>query len=80
MIQIRNRLFQPLTFHLTDGNTIHLQPRERQEYSETQVSAEIRNAARRALVDLIEVSPPQPSISEISVSEETVSTGKRRKQ
>jgi len=53
VIEIRNLLFQPLTFHLAGGGRgIHLNPRERRRVREEDVSPEIEAAARRGLVSL----------------------------
>lgn len=66
MIEIRNLLFQPLTFHLAGGGRgIHLNPRERRRVREEDVSSEIEAAARRGLVALTAapeaVASPEPA-------------------
>lgn len=66
MIEIRNLLFQPLTFHLAGGGRgIHLNPRERRRVREEDVSPEIEAAARRGLVSLTAapeaVASPEPA-------------------
>ena len=49
MIEIKNLLFQPLTFHLAGGGRgLHLNPRERRTLGEDDISAEIGVAAKRA--------------------------------
>gem|GEM_PF-419971 len=61
MIEIRNLLFQPLTFHLAGGGRgIHLNPRERRMVREEDVSPEIEAAARRGLVSL--TAAPEASV------------------
>jgi len=56
MIEIKNLLFQPLTFHLAgDGQGLHLNPRERKSIGDEQLSPEIEVAAKRRLVSLTEV-------------------------
>ncbi len=53
MIQIRNLMFQPLTFHLIgDDSSIHLKARECRIVSECQLSDEIRAAASRGFVSI----------------------------
>jgi len=62
VIEIRNLLFQPLTFHLAGGGRgIHLNPRERRRVREEDVSPEIEAAARRGLVSL--TAAPQAAVS-----------------
>lgn len=62
MIEIRNLLFQPLTFHLAGGGRgIHLNPRERRRVREEDVSPEIEAAARRGLVSL--TAAPEAAVS-----------------
>ena len=62
MIEIRNLLFQPLTFHLAGGGRgIHLNPRERRRVHEEDVSPEIEAAARRGLVSL--TAAPEAAVS-----------------
>ena len=57
MIEIRNLLFQPLTFQLAGGiESLHLAPRERESISDEQVSEEMRRAAEGGFVTLSEVS------------------------
>ena len=50
MIEVRNTLFQPLTFHLAKGPNgmqegLHLGPRERRRIRNEQISPEIEKAA-----------------------------------
>jgi len=63
MIEIKNLLFQPLTFHLTgDGQGLHLNPRGRTSIGNEQLSPEIEVAAKRGLISLTEtVKPPEAS-------------------
>jgi len=62
VIEIRNLLFQPLTFHLAGGGRgIHLNPRERRRVREEDVSPEIEAAARRGLVSL--TAAPEAAVS-----------------
>ncbi|MCL4500213.1 MAG: hypothetical protein M1335_08305 [Chloroflexi bacterium] len=56
MIEIRNLLFQPLTFQLAGGiESLHLGPRERESIPDEQVSEEMRLAAEGGFVTLSEV-------------------------
>jgi len=59
MIEIKNLLFQPLTFHLAgDGQGLHLSPRERKSIGNEQLSSEIEAAAKRGLISLTETAKP----------------------
>ena len=58
MIRIKNTLFQPLTFTLKGGVSLHLQPRETQEISAELVSYELKVAQWRGLVTLKTLNPP----------------------
>ena len=88
MIEIKNLLFQPLTFHLAGGGRgLHLNPRERRTLGEDDISAEIDAAAMRGFVSLTPVTatasvPETPR--EEPVETETENTGanggKRRKR
>ena len=81
MVQIRNLLFQPLTFNLADGRTLHLGVRERKAIAKDRMSDEVRKAAARGLVEMVEsLNPPAPN-SEPSVLavNDTNTTSKRRK-
>lgn len=88
MIEIKNLLFQPLTFHLAGGGQgLHLNPRERRTLGEDDISAEIDAAAKRGFVSLTPVTPTTPipeTPREELVEAETESTGanggKRRKR
>ena len=58
MIEVRNTLFQPLTFHLAKGpggmqEGLHLGPRERRRIRNEQLSPEIEKAASRGLIALV---------------------------
>ena len=90
MIEIKNLLFQPLTFHLAGGGRgLHLNPRERRTLGEDDISAEIDAAAKRGFVSLTPVTPtapiPETAREELVETEtETENTGanggKRRKR
>lgn len=59
MIEIKNLLFQPLTFHLaSDGQGLHLNTRERKSIGNEQMSPEIEAAAKRGLISLTETAKP----------------------
>ena len=88
MIEIKNLLFQPLTFHLAGSRRgLHLNPRERRTLGEDDISPEIDAAAKRGFVSLTPVTPttpvPEPPREEL-VETETENTGanggKRRKR
>ena len=80
MIEVRNTLFQPLTFHLAKGPNgmqegLHLGPRERRRIRKEQLSPEIEKAAGRGLVTLVYlpdetavVKPDDPAPSEVDPS------------
>ena len=88
MIEIKNLLFQPLTFHLSgSGRGLHLNPRERRTLGEDDISPEIDAAAKRGFVSLTPATqtasvPETPR--EEPVETETEHTGanggKRRKR
>ena len=60
MIEVRNLLFQPLTFHLTGGDgNLHLGPRQRRVIDSEMVSPELEQAAKRGLVSLTEKTAAQ---------------------
>lgn len=88
MIEIKNLLFQPLTFHLAgSGRGLHLNPRERRTLGEDDISPEIDVAAKRGFVSLTPATPtiPEPDTArEEPVETETENTGvnggKRRKR
>ena len=88
MIEIKNLLFQPLTFHLAGGGQgLHLNPRERRTLGEDDISAEIDAAAKRGFVSLTPVTPtapePEPPRNEpveIGVDIGSENGGKRRKR
>ena len=61
MIEVRNLLFQPLTFHLTGGDgNLHLGPRQRRVIDNELISPELEQAAKRGLVSLTEKTTTQP--------------------
>ena len=88
MIEIKNLLFQPLTFHLAGGGRgLHLNPRERRTLGEDDISAEIDAAAKRGFVSLTPVmpttpepEPPRDKPVEIGVDIGGENGGKRRKR
>ncbi|MEN6521109.1 MAG: hypothetical protein ABFD46_08175 [Armatimonadota bacterium] len=66
-MKIKNLLFQPLALHLAgDGEGLHLSARECRQILKDRISNEIRLAARRGLVSLIEkaVAPEDSSTGE----------------
>lgn len=72
MIEIRNLMFQPLTFHLAcDAGGIHLGSRERRTIDDGELSDEIRAAALRGFVSLSEIveSPLPGPLVETAVCE-----------
>jgi hypothetical protein len=85
MIQIKNKLFQPLVYHLAGGRTLHLGPRGRAEIAGKDVSEELRRAERRGLVALSEKLKPGTKSSASAVSDaepvqaESQANHKRRK-
>ena len=86
MIEIKNLLFQPLTFHLAGGGRgLHLNPRERRTLGEDDISAEIDAAAKRGFVSLTPVMPttpvPEPPREEpVNTGADGENNGKRRKR
>jgi len=54
MIEVRNLLFQPLTFHVAGGESLHLGPRQRRAIENDHVSLELEQAARRGYIRLTE--------------------------
>ena len=88
MIEIKNLLFQPLTFHLAGGGRgLHLNPRERRTLEEDDISPEIDAAAKRGFVSLTPSPPtvPEPETPreepvEIGVDIGGENAGKRRKR
>lgn len=59
MIEIRNLLFQPLTFQLAgEQRGLHLGSRQRKLIDDAQVSDEIRVAAKRGFVALTTLEQP----------------------
>lgn len=86
MIEIKNLLFQPLSFHLAGGGRgLHLNPRERRTLGEDDISAEIDAAAKRGFVSLTPVMPttpvPEPPREEpVNTGADGENNGKRRKR
>jgi hypothetical protein len=56
VIEIRNLQFQPLTFHLGDGASLHLGPRQKKSIARKDLSAEMQTAAKRGLVRITDLS------------------------
>ena len=61
MTEIKNLLFQPLTFHLADGRGLHLGPRERRPIADEQISPEIELAEKRRFVQIDRALPAAPA-------------------
>ena len=86
MIEIKNLLFQPLTFHLAGGGRgLHLNPRERRTLGEDDISPEIDAAAKRGFVSLTPATPttpvPEPPREEpVNTGADGEKNGKRRKR
>ena len=74
MKEVRNLLFQPLTFHLA-GQSLHLLPRQRRVISADMVTPELQQAARRGLVRLVD-RPCEPAQAEPTAAKTT----KKRKR
>ncbi len=86
MIEIRNLQFQPLTFHLGGGASLHLGPRQKKSIARKDLSAEIQTAAKRGLVRITDLSTggapvqDEPAGSKEAAAEETkAGQVKRRK-
>jgi hypothetical protein len=89
VIEIKNLLFQPLTFHLAGGRGLHLNPRERKTVAESDISPEIEAAAKRNLISLSQAKPPGTSsanekrpakVIEAEKAAEDPSANKKRKR
>jgi hypothetical protein len=78
MIEVRNLLFQPLTFQLAGGGSLHLGPRERRAIKPEQVSPELEQAKRRSFVDLREAG--KPAAAEAEAPAKTKSGTKRTRR
>jgi len=82
LIEIRNLLFQPLTFHLSGGaGGIHLGSRERRTVRSDELSDEIRTAAARGFISIADVpesTQPDPCVEPMD-DEHTRSRQKRRR-
>ena len=75
MIEIRNLLFQPLTFQLAgEQRGLHLRSRQRKLVDDAQVSDEIRVAAKRGFVALAELEQPDQPETQPAASEEVITT------
>ncbi|MHB1001469.1 MAG: hypothetical protein ACYC27_19695 [Armatimonadota bacterium] len=60
-MKIKNLLFQPVTLHLYNGKGLHLNAREVRDIPVNQISGEIRQAAVRGLVSIIDSAGRQAS-------------------
>jgi len=54
VITIKNLKFQPLTFNLSGGDTLHLGPREQKTISNKDLSKELTLAKERGLITISE--------------------------
>ena len=71
MIEIHNLLSQPLTFQLAgEEQGLHLRSRQRKQIEDTQVSEEMRTAAKAGFVILTELEQPDEPEAQPAVSEE----------
>ena len=65
MYQIKNLQFHPLTLHKSDGQTIHLGPRQTTKIPDDALSQEIQQAARCKQIGLTQEKPettkPKPN-------------------
>lgn len=52
MISLKNLLFQPLTFPLKNGESLHLQSRETRQISQDQVSPDLKAALKKGLITM----------------------------
>ena len=63
MIEIKNQMFQPLTFHLAaGGKSLHLKPRERRQIADAEISPEIEMAEKRGFISLTDIGDPAEGI------------------
>lgn len=73
MIEIRNLLFQPLTFQLAgEQRGLHLGSRQRKLVDDAQVSEEIRVAAKRGFVALTVLEQPAATKEVVATPEAVV--------
>ena len=80
MIEVRNLLFQPLTFHLTGGDgNLHLGPRQRRIIDSEWVSPELEQAAKRRYVSLTEKVESAPESEKAKAKPAAKRTRKGRK-
>lgn len=68
MIEIRNLLFQPLTFQLSgEQRGLHLGPRQRRLIEDAHVSEDIRSAAKGGFVALmVQAESNQPEVETVA--------------
>lgn len=72
MIEIRNLLFQPLIFQMAiEQRGLHLGSRQRKLIEDTEVSEEIRIAAKRGIIELTVLDQPAQS-EDIDTTQEAV--------
>ena len=77
MIEVRNLLFQPLTFHLTGGDgNLHLGPWQRTVIDNELISPELEQAAKRGLVSLTEKTATQPEPAPAKTAAKRVRKGR----
>jgi len=77
MIEVRNLLFQPLTFHLTGGDgNLHLGPRQRTVIDKELISPELEQAAKRGLVSLTEKTATHPEPAPAKTAAKRVRKGR----
>lgn len=74
MIQAKNTLFQPLTYALKSGKSIHFKPRETKMVPQIEWSEELEKAAQRNLLLAVAVSTRQDA------TPQTVSKTSKRKR
>jgi len=75
VIEIRNLLFQPLTFQLAgEERGLHLSSRQRKLIDDAQVSEGIRTAAKRGFVALTAIEQPDQPEAQPAASEDVVTT------
>ena len=72
MIEIRNLFFQPLTFHLTgEKRSLYLNPRERRQIEESDISLEIEKAEKRKFISLRKLSEPEFKVLDEKIGKKT---------
>lgn len=61
MIRIKNLQFQPLTFAMTDGKSLHLLPRETQTLPDDALTVDLIKAGKRGFISIDAIPTPKPS-------------------